>query len=563
MPTQLTAYRIFIASPGGLSEIRNCFRAVIEKYNTEDAVRRGVLFIPVGWELTLGGMGRPQALINQEIEECDAFFLVLHDRWGSNPGAPEGYTSGTEEEFHKALELLHDPAKDMRDISVFFKNVEPARLSDPGEQLKAVLSFKKSLEEEKKLLFQQFDDINEFEGALRMFLASWVRRHEGDEVDKPHLGKPSTLTAAVTQGFAGVEGAVAPQPHLADTAAEDEAPEAGSPLAVAAKLAADGRLTEAETMYATLTAANNDSAAAFEYGEFLFRLGRKLQAEEFLRRAIEIADVSGDHDHIARAYAALGRLLASRGDYEQGMAAMREAERLYVELHSHRELASVRLHLGETHLQLGQNAEAASMYDQALDSLSKSYVPDLGADIHAALGQLNRDTGDLASAARNYKRAIELREEQGNTRDLADFFAGFGAVMEASGELEDARAAYAKSLKLFEADNNYAGIADICDHLGHVFHALSDLNNAESAFDRSAGVFEIIQNFDGAVDAYTSLGKLQTELGRVAEATASFRQALALVGRIKNKEEATEIYERLGKLVSSDAQNVAHEPSAR
>ena len=58
-------------------------RDVIEKYNSEDAIRRGVVFIPVGWELTLGGLGRPQAIINQDLEECDAFVLVLHDRWGS------------------------------------------------------------------------------------------------------------------------------------------------------------------------------------------------------------------------------------------------------------------------------------------------------------------------------------------------------------------------------------------------------------------------------------------------------------------------------------------------
>src|SRR4051812_36490100 len=114
MPTQLTAYRIFIASPGGLIEVRQRFRLVIEKYNTEDAIRRGVLFIPVGWELTLGGLGRPQSLINREIEECDAFFLILHDRWGSNPGGAEGYTSGTEEEYHKALEHVADPHKPMR-----------------------------------------------------------------------------------------------------------------------------------------------------------------------------------------------------------------------------------------------------------------------------------------------------------------------------------------------------------------------------------------------------------------------------------------------------------------
>lgn len=536
-------------------EIRNCFRMVIEKYNTEDAIRRGVLFIPVGWELTLGGMGRPQSLINREIEECDAFFLVLHDRWGSNPGAPEGYTSGTEEEYHKALELLADPGKDMRDISVFFKTVEPARLSDPGEQLRSVLDFKKVLEQEKKLLFQQFDDIAEFEGALRMFLASWVRRHEDNELEsEAGAGGLRVLKAPdkeTQSGFEGVEGAVETT-RLAEDSGEDRPPEKGSPLANAAALAAEGRLTEAETMYAQLTAANNDPAAAFAYGEFLFRLGRKLQAEEFLRRAIEIAQVAGEEQWVAQSQAALGRLLASKGDYDQGTKALAEAERLYTGMQSPRELASVRLHLGEILLHREEFGAATEKYEQALDALAKEYDPEIGADIHAALGQLNRDTGDLDASAKNYKAAIEKKEEIGSTKDLADFYAGYGAVLEDRGDLEAARDAYRKSLELFEASGNYSGVADISDHLGHVFYGLGKMEEAEAAFDRSAGVFETVQNFDGAVDAYTSLGKLQTELGRMQEATSSFRQALALVGRIKNKEEVTEIYESLGRLIGAD-----------
>lgn len=40
LTTRLTGYRIFIASPGGLAEIRTAFRNVLEKYNVEDAIRR-------------------------------------------------------------------------------------------------------------------------------------------------------------------------------------------------------------------------------------------------------------------------------------------------------------------------------------------------------------------------------------------------------------------------------------------------------------------------------------------------------------------------------------------
>ena len=90
MPDDLKRYRVFIASPGGLPEERKAFRDVIQHYNEMDAMERGIVFTPVGWEITLGGVGRPQSLINEDVKKCDYFVLLLWDRWGSRPDLPVG-----------------------------------------------------------------------------------------------------------------------------------------------------------------------------------------------------------------------------------------------------------------------------------------------------------------------------------------------------------------------------------------------------------------------------------------------------------------------------------------
>ena len=59
MSHTLAAYRVFIAFPLGLTTERQAFRDMIQTYNEMDAIPRGLLFIPVGWEATLPGMGRP------------------------------------------------------------------------------------------------------------------------------------------------------------------------------------------------------------------------------------------------------------------------------------------------------------------------------------------------------------------------------------------------------------------------------------------------------------------------------------------------------------------------
>src|SRR5271156_2552693 len=110
-------YRVFIGSPGGLDEERRCFSSKLARYTTLHGERRGILFHPVGWEDTLSGVGRPQALINEELKQCDYAVFVLHDRWGSPSGG--GFTSGTEEEWALAEELYK--TNKIRNIALFFK----------------------------------------------------------------------------------------------------------------------------------------------------------------------------------------------------------------------------------------------------------------------------------------------------------------------------------------------------------------------------------------------------------------------------------------------------------
>ena len=146
---------MFIATPGGLDAERQAFRATLQEYNEIELHNRPLSFTPVGWEITLGGVGRPQELINADLVTCDYFVLVLSDWWGSPPAhsGQHQYSSGSEEEFNLALECLADPERPMRQVVVFFKHVEKRLLADPGPQLAKVLRFRKGLEESKKRLF--------------------------------------------------------------------------------------------------------------------------------------------------------------------------------------------------------------------------------------------------------------------------------------------------------------------------------------------------------------------------------------------------------------------------
>jgi hypothetical protein len=171
MPRELVQYRVFIGSPGGLQEEREAFRRVLLTFNEYYGEPNGILFAPVGWEDALGGVGRPQDLINEDLRACDFAIFVFHDRWGSPTGS--GKTSGTEEEWELALELYEK--KTIRKICLFFKSVDPKKLADPGSQLSRVLTFKADIEHSKKHLFRTYSDVPSYCTALEKHISSWMR----------------------------------------------------------------------------------------------------------------------------------------------------------------------------------------------------------------------------------------------------------------------------------------------------------------------------------------------------------------------------------------------------
>lgn len=153
---------IFIASPGDLNEERRKFHESVFEINRLKAEHFGFQLVPLGWEDTLPGKGRPQELINHDIESCELFVLLLWKRWGTPTGK---YSSGTEEEFEFARRLS-EGARAKPAIWLYFKKVPDDMMADPGPQLRQVLRFRTRIEEERSFLYRLFDDADAWSKML-------------------------------------------------------------------------------------------------------------------------------------------------------------------------------------------------------------------------------------------------------------------------------------------------------------------------------------------------------------------------------------------------------------
>lgn len=157
---------VFMASPGDVSAERAAIIEAVSRLNSNLAREIGWHVEVRGWEQTHPGMGRPQSLINPEVDSCDVFIGILWKRWGS---PTKKYSSGFYEEYVRARERFGREGQPR--MGLFFRTIEPASAVDPGEQLRQVLNFKTAVESEKALLFRQYSSPQDFAESVNEYLS--------------------------------------------------------------------------------------------------------------------------------------------------------------------------------------------------------------------------------------------------------------------------------------------------------------------------------------------------------------------------------------------------------
>lgn len=157
-------FRVFLASPSGLDAEREIVQDCVDAFNGQ-ARPEDPTFELVGWEQVRGTVGRPQEAINELISESHFLIALFKDRWGSEPGSPWGFTSGTEEELFTALSHLGDPERPMRNVWVAFL--------DDKNPAKEITNLRGQMVSRHALLFETASGAGDLKGKLTERLRSW------------------------------------------------------------------------------------------------------------------------------------------------------------------------------------------------------------------------------------------------------------------------------------------------------------------------------------------------------------------------------------------------------
>jgi hypothetical protein len=168
---RIRVLRVFLASPSDLGEERERASLAVEAINRSVARSLGWHVELLGWEDTLPGFSRPQALINTAVDSCDLVIGLLWERWGSPTGA---YSSGFEEEFERARRRR--AVSGAPEIWLLLKEITPRLLADPGEQLRKVIAFRDQQRKKRELLFREFAGPEDLYEKVWEYLSQYLLR---------------------------------------------------------------------------------------------------------------------------------------------------------------------------------------------------------------------------------------------------------------------------------------------------------------------------------------------------------------------------------------------------
>lgn len=164
--------RVFLASPGDLTDERIAVSDVVAEINDNWADFLGYQIELMGWEDTVSRHRRPQEVINQDLDRCELFIGMMWKKWGTPPDTNGEFSSGFEEEYTRAVSRKTDSG--LPEISMFFKKIPDHFMEDKGPDLIKVLDFRQGLIDGKEQLFQEFGEPSELTTIVRKCLTQYL-----------------------------------------------------------------------------------------------------------------------------------------------------------------------------------------------------------------------------------------------------------------------------------------------------------------------------------------------------------------------------------------------------
>ena len=289
-------------------------------------------------------------------------------------------------------------------------------------------------------------------------------------------------------------------------------------------------------------------------GSVLELTGSWPDAGRSYEQAVELAEAAGDVAEAARAYDALGFLLAHQDSYGEAVRVLERASTLFEELRDEPGTLSALDHLGFTYVQQSEYGRALACAERQLELATRLGEPAAIAAASGAVGLVLHHRGEYEDALAAFERSFELARSAGSRpavvhagNDLAGVLTELGRHAEA---FRGAQAALDAALEIGYAQ----AAAVIVSNAGELYRLNGEAERALPCYWHGLEAALRLHDLTGVLGAVAGLGAALRALGRSGDAERLLARAVELGRRLDNPWFLTEAMLELAELLAGRGQ---------
>jgi len=248
-------------------------------------------------------------------------------------------------------------------------------------------------------------------------------------------------------------------------------------------------------------------------GETLQTVGDNTQARILYDQAIAIATQTGDDRMLAEVLFSSGYLRGLRGEYAAGLNELRRAQTLFDQQQLPQHALAALDSIAIIYNRMGDYAEAAHLYERALDAQHKAGLKREEIVTLHNLGRAYENLQEWDAAHSAFAASLELSKQLDYVRGQAYALRGLATVANAQGNPNAALTLLERATQLQQRIPDVRLLAQIELARGVALHQLKRLKESAVALEQALVVFRQADSLGELTPTYDELASVEADLG--------------------------------------------------
>lgn len=178
-----------------------------------------------------------------------------------------------------------------------------------------------------------------------------------------------------------------------------------------------------------------------------------------------------------------------------------------------------------SYVDLNNNTQALTLFDEALPYFKKYKSIDEISDMYNLMGVLEEELGNYDIALQYYLQTLEIEQATNDTLGIADAYNSLGNVYQSFQATDKALGYYNIADSLYRLKDSKVGISYIANNRGIIYHDLGRLEEAAEFYWQSLMLAEEMDDAMGMSSSYNNIASVYVDMGRYEEALELYEKS--------------------------------------